>query len=381
MKIALFSLTVIILIGAIIIVPGCSSFGTRPSPDDRARFESSPQYHKNDSQFVNRRPKILDEIKKRIKFSDYIDAVFSNTEEKTPSRKLPDVKTNLSEFLATSQNIKVVWFGHSSVMLNLGGKVILLDPIFSERASPFFFGSKRFQNPALSLQELPQIDFIVISHDHYDHLDMKTVQFFKDKNTEFVVPLGIAADLMGWGIKKDKIVELDWWKNHIADGIEFISTPAQHSSGRDRIHFNETLWSSWVIRNGKQAVYFSGDSGYDTHFKEIGARLGPFDLALIENGQYNEKWHESHLLPDETILAFKDLKAKVLLPIHWAMFSLAPHKWFDPIVEVSARAKKENIHIITPLLGELVELTDNYESSAWWNDLMTKNSGPSRTKE
>jgi L-ascorbate metabolism protein UlaG (beta-lactamase superfamily) len=368
LKIAIFGAGIIFTLAIVYLAVISSALGTRPSTEDRIRFQSSLQFNTAETAFSNRRPELLQEMYKRITFSDYIEALWGGSKDRVPRKKLPDVKPDLATFLKPSDNIKVIWFGHSSLLLNISGKIILIDPVFSGSASPFSFMTQRFQNPALELSELPPIDYIVISHDHYDHLDMKTIQFFKDKNVHFVVPLGVGAHLAGWGINQHNITELDWWRNFSIGDLAFIATPAQHASGRDRIHFNESLWASWIIQNTRQRVYFSGDSGYDTHFKEIGDKYGPFDIAFIENGQYNEKWREVHLLPEETIQAFLDLKAKRLFPVHWGMFNLALHSWYEPIAKTNKAAKEKGIRLVSPKLGEIVEVDDQYENKIWWEE-------------
>ena len=180
--------------------------------------------------------------------------------------------------------------GHSSILVNFFGVTILLDPVFSSRASPVPFTVGRFQKAVVSLEDLPSIDFVLISHDHYDHLDMNTVQYFINKKTKFLVPLGVAPHLKGWGIDPSQIKEFDWWDKYEVRGVKFIATPAQHFSGRGIFEKNKSLWSGWSISNKKQKIFFSGDSGYDIHFKEIGRRLGPFDIVFLDSGQYNLLW-------------------------------------------------------------------------------------------
>lgn len=353
-----------------VMMAGCSSFGTRPGKEYKEKFQTSLQYDKDENIFVNRRPTLLKEMRKEaMSFSTFVEW-FQKGQDRVPSSPLPQVKPDMQEFLKPSDEIKVVWFGHSTFLLNLNGKIVLVDPVFSGSAAPFKFMVKRFQKPALELSELPPVDFIVISHDHYDHLDMDTMKFFKEKkNTQFVTPLGVSSHLIGWGIEKDRITELDWWQKHQASGIDFIATPAQHFSGRDGIHDNGTLWASWVIRTNKHNIYFSGDSGYDEHFKKIGEEYGPFDLAFIENGQYNVKWKAVHMLPEESVQAYFDLKAKRYFPVHWGMFELAFHSWYEPIVKLNQAAKEKGINLVAPKLGETIVVNDKYVSKAWWEEV------------
>lgn len=292
--------------------------------------------------------------------------VFFDQGDRFPKEKLPEVRPNLDKFLAQEDSLKFIWFGHSTILLNLDGKNILIDPIFSEAASPFSFVVKRFQPPVLSLEELPEIDFIVISHDHYDHLDKKTIKYFSSKKTQYLVPLKVSKHLKDWGVKPELITELNWHESTQKDGITFIATPAQHFSGRTLFDANSTLWASWVIQGSKEKIYFSGDTGYSEHFKEIGEKYGPFNYAFIENGQYNERWPYSHLHPEETIQAMKEINAQNLVPIHWGMFTLSLHPWNEPIERTYELAQNEKIKIITPRLGEMVHSSVDQQFFAWW---------------
>lgn len=241
--------------------------------------------------------------------------------------------------------------------------------MFSNSASPFAFINKRFQKPVLALEELPKVDYIVLSHDHYDHLDMQTIKFFKNTNTKFVVPLGVGRHLQYWGITADRITELDWWQTIKYDNLEFILTPAQHFSGRKLIDYNHTLWGSWVVRDASHSIFFSGDSGYAKHFKEIGDKYGPFDLVFIENGQYDPAWRDVHMLPEDVIQAVLDLRAKAFVPIHWGMFCLAPHQWFEPIENIYKLAIACNIDLYTPKIGQVIVL-EKTTTQAWWREFL-----------
>ncbi len=350
----------------------CSAFGTRPGKEFDEKFKASSHYDTEEKIFLNRRPKLIKEMRKEaMSFGTFIEW-FSKGIDRKPNSPLPEMKPDMKEFLEPSEDMKVVWFGHSTFLLNLDGKIILVDPVFSGSAAPFSFMVKRFQKPALELSELPKIDYIVISHDHYDHLDMESMKFFKDKEVKFITPLGVSSHLIGWGVDSSKITELDWWQNFQVDDLEFIATPAQHFSGRDGIHENETLWASWVIKNKKHNLYFSGDSGYDTHFKDIGDKFGPFDIAFIESGQYNPKWKAVHLLPEESVQAYFDLKAKRYFPVHWGMFVLSFHTWYEPIVKLQEAAKSKGVNLVSPKLGQTILVNDSYKNEAWWETLISK---------
>ena len=279
------------------------------------------------------------------------------------------MKPKLDEFISPEGEGKVIWLGHSSFLLRIKGKTVLVDPVLGPAASPVSFVVKRFQKPVLELEELPHIDFIVISHDHYDHLDQFTVDFFVDKEAIFITPLGVGSHLKGWGIAEERIIERDWWESVTLSTIEFIATPAQHFSGRDGVHENETLWASWVIRSEDQSVFFSGDSGYDTHFREIGERYGPFDIALLESGQYNSSWREVHMFPAEAVKALKDLKGRKFFPVHWGMFELAFHPWDEPVEKLFSFSRNNEFELIIPLMGEIVEINKPFKTNTWWRQV------------
>ena len=251
-------------------------------------------------------------------------------------------------------------------------KIILIDPVFSSSASPFSWLIKRYQPPVFKMNELPKIDFILISHDHYDHLDMNTIKFFnKNKDVSFVVPLGVGSHLKKWGVSSSRITEMDWWENKVIKDINFICTPAQHFSGRKGfVETQKSLWASWVVKSGKRSFYFSGDSGYSKHYKEIGKKYGPMELVFMDSGQYNTRWRSVHNMPDEVIKGFIDVKGENLIPIHWGMFTLAMHNWFDPPVEIEKRAKEQNISLITPIIGQVIDMENLIVSESWWEKLI-----------
>lgn len=351
---------------------GCAALGTSPTEADKTRFQSSEQYNAETELFENRRPDVFSEMKERsFDLSLTYEFFFGDLKDGVPTQKLPEVKPDMNAFLEASDDLKVIWFGHSSFLINMDGIIILVDPVFSGAASPVSFAVQRFQAPVLNLQELPEIDYLLISHDHYDHLDMESVKFFKDKSGTFIVPLGVGAHLKGWGIEEQRIVEKDWWESASFTGVEFISAPAQHFSGRGLFDENKTLWASWIIRSSNHNLYFSGDSGYDIHFKEIGERYGPFDVAFIESGQYNERWREVHLLPPEAVWAYHDLKAKKFFPIHWGMFELAMHPWYDPVQQLHKLSKEKDVNLLTPKIGQIVNLGEDQIFERWWEKLMS----------
>lgn len=348
---------------------GCAPLGTRPSDEDVKRFTSSKNYNAETNQFQNRIPNVMELMNKRIYNWDSIKEWFKGPEQGRPPQRLPVGSADLNLFQNQDGTLKVIWLGHSSFLLAMNGAVVLVDPVFSKAASPVSFAVQRFQEPPIPLAQLPPIDYIVISHDHYDHLDMETVSHFSASPTQFVVPLGIKGHLTGWGVDPKRVVEKDWWETAVFPELTFTATPAQHFSGRDGIHPNETLWASWVIQTEQHKVYFSGDSGYDTHFKKIGDKLGPFDVVFLDSGQYNKKWREVHMLPEEAMTAAQELRAKYHFPVHWGMFELALHDWDEPVRRIMANLTEDSVPVLTPKLGEMLVLPNPAAQTRWWETL------------
>ena len=356
---------------------GCSTFGSTPEGNDLLQLEQSPHYDAFKKQFYNPAPIDHEAISKQaVGFATIMKFLFVKG-ERTPEDRLPQVMPDITSFTNSFDSAQAIWFGHSTLLLRISEKNILLDPVFGNRASPVPMTVGRFQKPVLPLTELPEIDYIVISHDHYDHLDMETVKYFRDRQAQFIVPLGVGSHLRGWGIEASRITELDWWQKTRRDELEFVCTPAHHFSGRGVNDRNTTLWASWVIQSVEETIYFSGDSGYAPHFKEIGDKYGPFDLAFIETGQYNNRWRPVHMLPEEAAQAYFDLKAMQYVPIHWGMFNLAMHTWYQPAMEITAQAKKRNINLTIPKLGQVIALDDMPQTVPWWQPWVD----PTRTQE
>jgi len=357
----------------------CEQFGAIPKGVYLEEVEASPHYDLDRSIFVNRRPDILDTMNVGERFfadpfgKDEPNFLF-NSNNTVPKGPLPEIRNpDLLAFQQSDETIKFIWLGHSTILLSIDNKVILIDPIFSDHAAPLPIAAKRFQPPAISLEDLPPIDHIIISHDHYDHLDMETIKFFIGKDISFLAPLGVGSHLRYWGVDEANITELDWWEEKQFGTLNFAATPSQHFSGRiGFMHNNKTLWASWVIEGKDQSVFFSGDSGYDTHYKKIGEAYGPFDLIFMENGQYNEAWRAVHNMPDEVITAFQDLGGRYLVPVHWGMFDLSVHNWYDPPNEVTMRAKQANIKLITPRLGQLISLDKPSLFDKWWQEVIAQ---------
>ena len=297
--------------------------------------------------------------------------LFKGHKDRTPSKPLPFVSMDGLSPQPASDGLRFVWLGHSSVLVELDRKRILIDPVFSDRASLFSWaGPKRFQPAPIKAKDLPKLDAVLISHDHYDHLDKPTIVELMEKTTSFHVPLGVATLLESWGVPKSKIHEYAWWDEHEVDGITIVATPARHFSGRGLFDRNRTLWCSWVISRNGRKVFHSGDTGMTAQFKEIGKKYGPFDLAFIKMAAYNENWPDIHLNPEQAVEAHRDLGGKTLVPIHWATFDLSLHSWYEPIERLIKAAEQDHARVITPSMGETVD-PEHYENKYWWKELVS----------
>ncbi|RAN78402.1 MBL fold metallo-hydrolase [Bacillus sp. SRB_331] len=285
-----------------------------------------------------------------------------------PIKDLPIVLPNKDNGSLES----VTWFGHSASLLKIEGKKLLLDPMFGDASSPFpVFNSKRYSGAfSLEREDFKEIDAIIISHNHYDHLNYKSIMRLKDRAKHFYVPIGVARYLIKWGVSPNKISEHNWWDEITFDNIKLVCAPARHFSGRSMTDKDRSLWCSWLIIGQETKVFFSGDSGYAPHFKEIGNKYGPFDLTLMECGQYDTRWSAIHMLPEETVQAHIDVKGELLVPIHWGAFTLALHEWSDPIERVTKEANRLGVNISTPQIGEAIALQSReYPTSAWWREV------------
>ncbi len=294
-------------------------------------------------------------------------------DQRTPNATLPKKQVDLSHFSNEGKNqLNVTWLGHSSLIINLDGYKILIDPVFESKVS--FFGPSRYNGDIpLDISQLPDIDIVLISHNHYDHLNKFSIQFLNEKTTKFIVPLAVGAQLKKWGVPEDKIVELDWWeKLKIDTNLEIVATPAQHFSGRGLTDRDKTLWVSYVIKGPVHKIFDSGDSGYFEGFKEIGQIYGPFDMTFIETGAYNEKWRFIHMFPEEAVQAHLDLGGKVLHPIHWATFNLSLHSWHEPMGRLTKEAESLNVTVATPVVGETTIYEDYIPTVKWWEEVLVE---------
>jgi L-ascorbate metabolism protein UlaG (beta-lactamase superfamily) len=337
------------------------AFGKNPSGSRLAQIAESPQYR--NGAFQNLSPtKLMAGNQSMVK---NLWRFLNKPAATRPTRPVPVVKTDLKKI--SLKETTVIWFGHSSYFIRTNGLNILVDPVFGGHASPFPFGVSSFTGTDLySVDDLPELDVLLITHDHYDHLDHRTIPGAAAKAKRVITSLGVGSHLVYWGIAAEKITELDWYSSvQLLDAISLTAMPARHFSGRGFVR-NQTLWSSFVLQAGKQVIYIGADSGYDVHFKNIGEEYGPFDLVILESGQYNENWPLIHMMPEQAVQASLDLKAKLLLPVHWGKFALALHPWDEPVKRVLEKAAELDMDVTTPMIGEPVILGANYPRSNWW---------------
>ncbi len=300
--------------------------------------------------------------------------LFFGGQQRVPKKPLEVVRVDPKALTGGGgDELKVTWLGHSFTIIEMEGNLILTDPMLGKRPSPVsFMGPKRYhRNLPLDPSKLPEIDLVIISHDHYDHLDYDMIQTIKKKVKHFIVPLGVGAYLEKWGVPEENISELDWWRETVtAKGLRIAAAPAQHFSGRKFFNGNDTLWASWVIIGRKHRVFFSGDSGYNPSFKKIGEKYGPFDVTLMENGQYNKNWERVHMLPEQTLQAHLDVRGKILIPIHWGAYNLSIHDWTEPVERILKAAAKNRVTVATPRIGQTWKYGDAVPVARWWPDIL-----------
>lgn len=338
-------------------------FGKAPNGQRLERMKQSRQFR--DGKFHNK--SFTPNLTKGYSMAGVMyNFLFKKVPNSIPLTELPHIKTDLHKLPADSNLL--VWFGHSSYYMQVDGLKILVDPVFSGNASPIpgttraFAGTNSYQ-----VDDIPDLDYLLISHDHYDHLDYATIKALQTKARTVITGLGVGSHFEYWGYPPGQVIEMDWDESiDLTNGVKLHALPARHFSGRTFTR-NNTLWLSFLIETPTQKIYLGGDSGYDTHFAEIGKRFGYIDLAILENGQYNKAWQAIHCLPEETLKAARDLNAKRVFPVHSSKFSLALHSWDEPLAELSRLNKVANITLVTPQIGELLSLRDEKQHfSEWW---------------
>lgn len=349
-------------IGIILFITLHPTFGASPSKQDRESYRNFNHYQ--NGKFVNQNPTDM-----KMDLSAILSLMndsLTGKAERSPSNPIP-ISLNWDKIHSNKDSL--TWFGHSTMLLTLDKKKILIDPMFGPTPSPVsFVGSKRYSEDLLYvIEKLPPIDVVLITHDHYDHLDYPSIIRLKVKVSHFFVPIGVAAHLLKWGINEDRITECNWWDEVKWGGLTLASVPSQHFSGRGLFNRNRTLWNGWVIIGEHQRIYTSGDGGYGPHFKKVGEKYGPFDFTLIEGGQYDRRWSAIHMQPEESVQAHLDVKGKNMMLIHWGAFTLAYHSWTDPVERAISAALEKEVNILAPRLGETILLNGSLaDPKPWW---------------
>jgi L-ascorbate metabolism protein UlaG (beta-lactamase superfamily) len=339
---------------------GWTAFGAGATGERQLRMQASSNWR--DGVFVNG-------IALHNPFLDAPERWLDGSEFAKPKMAPAAVQTDPQVF-EQSTPLRITWFGHSITLIELGGRRFLTDPVWSQRVSPYtWLGPKRWYPPPIALEDLPPIDAVLISHDHYDHLDTQTIKALIGRVGLFVVPLGVGAHLEYWGVSPEQIIELDWWDEVEIAGVQLTATPARHASGRMLIDNDRTLWMGFALASGEHAVYFSGDTGLFPELKYIGDRLGPFDVTLIEVGAYGADWPDWHIGPEQAVLAHNWVRGDVLLPVHWGLFDLARHAWTEPVERTLAAAGDAGYKVITPRPGMPVEMASGIDPEKWWPDI------------
>ena len=299
---------------------------------------------------------------------EFVVEYFRGAEERKPRQPVPMIETDPSVLYSIRDlGVRFIWLGHSTVYLEVDGTRVLIDPVWSERASPFKIAGPQRSHPVpIALADLPPIDVVVVSHDHYDHLDPGVVRELAPQGVQFAVPLGVGADLEAWGVAADQIIELDWWEGAAVDSLSLVATPARHFSGWQVTDRDRTLWASWALMGPRSRVFYSGDTGWQDDFARIGEEYGPFDLAIMKCGAYGDGWPDIHINGVQAVEGNRLLKGRRMLPVHWLTFDLALHPWQEPVLQAVETGAELGVEVITPQLGELVDLEDRVPTTRWW---------------
>lgn len=359
--------TMLLVLCAAFAIAGCAALGGKPSGERLERVRRSPAWH--DDRFENPQRLWADGGGAWSRF-----LLGPSTPNTVPDTPIPVVHTNAAALAGQpASGLRVTWFGHSSALVEIDGSKVLIDPFWSERASPVaWVGPKRWYAPPIALEALAGIDVVVISHDHVDHLDYATVAAMRSWRAVFVVPLGVGAHLSKWGIPDGRIIELEWWQSTRIGGLELIATPARHASGRITTKTNRTLWAGYALIGAKHRAWYSGDTGFHDDLPKIGERLGPFDVTLVEAGQYDALWPDTHLGPELAVEAHRLVRGKAMIPVHWGLIKQAEHTWTEPAERVLAAARCYGVKVLVPHPGESIEPTQIAVIKPWWPSLPWK---------
>lgn len=353
----------ILLILLFITIYVWSAMGELNSTDEAdQKYGELPYYSMETHGFIS--PQIIVRYPERTTGGSMGFARFFKKSPYAPKQALPKVQLTRNSFLQIPAAYALYWFGHSSAIIELDGVRILIDPVLGN-AAPFPFIVPRYTESPITADELPDVDMVLLTHDHYDHLEMRTIKALKKRNIRFVVPLGVGTRLIGWGVPQEHITEMGWGDSLTYRSLRINACKTIHYSGRSGKDENRTLWAAYTIKGQQKNIFWGGDSGYGRYFKEIGEKYGPFDLACIEIDAWNNGWPNTHLFPHQVVEVCKDVKAKTLLPIHWGVFDLALHPWNESIQTVYNLATAQHIEMLTPLMGERV-IPGITKTKIWW---------------
>ena len=356
-------LLIIVIIIAVILVIGLLFLEFYPSVGDTPDKEKQKEYGAKTDLYYEK------QFHNELDFEVMTGEASPKSDRNVPENKLPAETPDTAE-RAREGEMKITWLGHSSSLLQMGDKNILIDPVMSDRTSPVgFAGPSRFAEYALDTDSVPEIDVLFISHDHYDHLDYNTIKAIDSKVSNYIVPLGIDVILKGWGIDENKLHPLYWWESIELEGISYTVTPAEHYTGRNPLKNNATLWGGLYIKDSSHNFYYTGDTGYYDLFEQVYDKLGAPDLMLADSGQYDKGWATTHMFPEETVQAAKDVHANWLIPVHWGAYSLSNHAWDEPPQRAVKAADEQGVSLATPRIGQTV----NYDDIAsftehWWEE-------------
>ena len=351
----------IIALLTLCLITGCITMFVTTPPRELDRLKASPRFI--NGKFRNDAPPRVRSFKQNMEIL-WKFATLKN--QQVPSHPLPTRPVDLSHFNTPApKGLNTTWLGHSTLLIQVDGHRIITDPVLEKRVS--LLGPSRFTPlPEMDLSHIRHVDLVLISHNHYDHLNRFSIQTLAPVTQRFLVPLGVGPTLEKWGVPREKIQELDWWDNVTLGDLTLTATPAQHFSGRTPLDANKTLWASWVIQGPAHQLFFSGDSAYFKGFKTIGEQFGPFDMTFLECGSYDALWADVHMVPEETVRAHLDLKGKILHPMHWGTFNLANHPWYDPMVRLDKAARKAGVPLATPVAGQTLFPQQNRLGAPWW---------------
>ncbi len=357
---------ILLLVVAIVVFVHTPSFGRQPQGARKERILHSPNYREGSFQNIEETPQLTSDKSYAAAMADFI---FFREKRLRPSRVLPRTKADLHNL--DPQEEVIVWFGHSSYFMQIDGKKILVDPVFSDAGSPVPFYNRSFEGTNVyQASDIPDPDYIFISHDHWDHLDYPSLKALRQRTGKVICGLGVGEHLERWKFSSEQIVELDWNEDvHLDDAFTVHCLPARHFSGRG-FSPNQALWVSFLIETSEKKIYLGGDSGYGEHFRKIGERFAPVDLAILENGQYDPDWKHIHMMPEEVVKAAQDLGSRRLLPVHHSRFALSKHAWDDPLIRVTDASKVAGMDLLTPRIGQKVDLNDStLVTVKWWEEV------------